>query len=333
MARNGSGTYSKVNTFVAGNTITAAGHNENWDDLVTEMTNSVAADGQTTMTAGLKLANGSAAAPALTFGTDTNNGLYRIGADNLGFTLNGSKVGDWSTTGLAITGTLSASGAVTASSTLAVTGNVAVNTNKFNITAASGNTTVAGTLGVTGAVTNSSTTEMTGDVTVNTNKLTVTAANGNTAVAGTLAVTGNATLTADVSAATVSGAVVATQANMETGTATNLLVTPGRQHFHPGHPKLWIKCDSAGATNDSYNITSITDTGVGTLDVTIATDFTDTDYVVNATAQSTGNNDMLLINNSTPPTAGTFRISSVNPATSSSHDPSAYHISGFGDQA
>lgn len=46
--------------------------------------------------------------------------------------------------------TLAASGATTLSSTLAVTGNVAVNTNKFNITAASGNTTVAGTLGVTG---------------------------------------------------------------------------------------------------------------------------------------------------------------------------------------
>jgi hypothetical protein len=33
---------------------------------------------------------------------------------------------------------------------LDVTGNVAVNTNKFNVTAASGNTTVGGTLGVTG---------------------------------------------------------------------------------------------------------------------------------------------------------------------------------------
>jgi len=37
--------------------------------------------------------------------------------------------------------------------TLAASGNVAINTNKFNITASSGNTTVAGTLGVTGATT------------------------------------------------------------------------------------------------------------------------------------------------------------------------------------
>lgn len=75
-------------------------------------------------------------------------------------------------------GTLGVTGAATLASTLAVTGNVAVNTNKFAVTAASGNTTVAGTLGVTG------------DVAVNTNKFTVAAASGNTVVAGTLGVTG-----------------------------------------------------------------------------------------------------------------------------------------------
>ena len=37
----------QVNTFVAGTTITAADHNENWDDLAAKMTNSVAAVGQT----------------------------------------------------------------------------------------------------------------------------------------------------------------------------------------------------------------------------------------------------------------------------------------------
>lgn len=46
-------------------------------------------------------------------------------------------------------------GAAAFSSTLAVAGNVAVNTNKFNVTASSGNTTVAGTLGVTGNLTGS----------------------------------------------------------------------------------------------------------------------------------------------------------------------------------
>jgi hypothetical protein len=78
--------------------------------------------------------------------------------------------------------------------TLGVTGDLSVNTNRFSVTAASGNTTVAGTLGVTGAGTFSSTLGVTGDVAVNTNKFNVIAANGNTTIAGTLGVTGATTL-------------------------------------------------------------------------------------------------------------------------------------------
>ena len=44
-------------------------------------------------------------------------------------------------------------GNVATAGTLASTGDFAVNTNKFNVTASSGNTTVAGTVGVTGAAT------------------------------------------------------------------------------------------------------------------------------------------------------------------------------------
>lgn len=50
-------------------------------------------------------------------------------------------------------GALTISGAAILSSSLAVTGDVAINTNKFTVTAASGNTLIAGTLGVTGAIT------------------------------------------------------------------------------------------------------------------------------------------------------------------------------------
>jgi hypothetical protein len=108
MARNGSGTYSKVNTFVAGNTITAAGHNQNMDDLVAEMTNSVAADGQTTITGALKGANGTVSLPAYSFASDLDSGVYRIGANNIGVAVNGAKVLDVATTGLTVTGTLTA---------------------------------------------------------------------------------------------------------------------------------------------------------------------------------------------------------------------------------
>ncbi len=106
MARNGSGTYSVVNTFVSGNSVTASGHNQNWSDAGTEITNSVAADGQTTMTGPLKAANGTVGAPAVTFASDADSGIYRIGANNVGVAVNGAKVLDIATTGLTVTGTI-----------------------------------------------------------------------------------------------------------------------------------------------------------------------------------------------------------------------------------
>ena len=45
---------------------------------------------------------------------------------------------------------LSISGAVTAASSLDVSGDVAVNTNKFNVTASSGDVAVAGTISIQG---------------------------------------------------------------------------------------------------------------------------------------------------------------------------------------
>lgn len=104
MSRNGSGTFSVPNTFVSGNTITASGHNQNWSDIASEMTNSVAADGQTTMTGPLKAANGTALAPSVTFASDTDTGVYRIGGNNIGVACNGAKVMDIATTGVTVTG-------------------------------------------------------------------------------------------------------------------------------------------------------------------------------------------------------------------------------------
>jgi microcystin-dependent protein len=99
MSRNGAGTYSKVNTFVAGAVITATAHNQNWDDIATEITNSVAADGQTSMTGVLKHANGTVSAPSMTFAADTDTGLYRVGADQLGVAIGGANVGTFGSTG------------------------------------------------------------------------------------------------------------------------------------------------------------------------------------------------------------------------------------------
>lgn len=120
-----------------------------------------------------------------------------------------------------LTTTTFSTATLTASGTASVTGDFAVNTNKFNVTASSGNTAVAGTLAVVG------------DVAVNTNKFNVTAASGNTLVAGTLGVTGTSTLgvvtatTATVSTAlSVTGVPSSTGAYRFAGTASALLSVP-----------------------------------------------------------------------------------------------------------
>ena len=84
--------------------------------------------------------------------------------------------------------TLSASSTLNVTGATGIDGDFDINTNKFTVASATGNTAVAGTLDVTGA------TGVDGNFDVNTNKFTVNATSGNTAVAGTLDVTGAATL-------------------------------------------------------------------------------------------------------------------------------------------
>lgn len=61
--------------------------------------------------------DGAVGAPAFYFTGDTNTGIYRIGADNIGITCNGAKVLDIGTTGLGVTGVIkNGDGAVGAAS-------------------------------------------------------------------------------------------------------------------------------------------------------------------------------------------------------------------------
>jgi hypothetical protein len=266
-ARNGSGTYTVPNTFVSGQPITASSHNGNWTDIAAEITNSIAADGQTTITGALKGANGTVSLPAYSFASDLDTGLYRIGANNLGIAANGAKVLDIATTGLGVTGTL------------ASTGNLAINTDKFTVNATSGNAVIGGSL------------SLTSHLNINTNKFSVLADSGNTTVAGTLgvtgattlsstlAVTGAATLSSSISAASVTGSMVATQAQMETATSNTVVATPGRVQYHPGVAKAWAKFSVAGVVAAGHNVASVTDTGTGNWTVNYTTACSSADYV------------------------------------------------------
>jgi hypothetical protein len=121
---------------------------------------------------------GTTALPAFRFATDTNSGLRSSGADSVAITAGGVDKVTVSSTGAAVAGTLSATGAATLSSTLGVTGATTLGTlsaagTSVTTLSASGAATFGSTLGVTGAATLSSTLAVTGAVTASS---TVTAA-------------------------------------------------------------------------------------------------------------------------------------------------------------
>lgn len=194
-----------------------------------------------------------ASGTAVPTGAILANSVHDLTYDNSipAWLLSGAFSGAWS-----YSGAVTITGAATLSSTLALTGNLAINTDKFTVTAASGNTLVAGTLAVTGAATLSS-----------------------TLAAGATTITGNMTASGAVSGATVAGAMVATQAQMETGTATDLLVAPGRQKNHPAHPKAHGTFNGGtGVLGTNHGLSSVTDNGTGSFITNFSTAFSGTSY-------------------------------------------------------
>ena len=85
--------------------------------------------------------------------------------------------------------------------------------------------------------------------------------------------------------------VAATQAEQETGTATNKPVTPGRQQFHQSAAKAWVVFDGTAVTTDltgvgnSYNITSVVDNATGDYTINFATDFSSIEYAFALSAE------------------------------------------------
>jgi hypothetical protein len=121
----------------------------------------------------------------------------------------------------------------------------------------------------------------------------------------------------------------ASQAQQETGSSLVVAVPPGRQHFHQSAAKVWGYVTVSGGTPTlvtSYNVTSIADTDVGRLSVTIATDLSSGDYavcpgVVRATTA---------FSSSAAHAAGSFEVwSSV--ASGTTADPESYSFAVFGD--
>jgi len=91
---------SVSNSFSSGTTISSSEMNANFTDFASEVTNSLPRDGQAAMTGQLKITAGTAAAPGLIFSTDTDTGIYRVGADTVGIAVGGAIAAQINSTGV-----------------------------------------------------------------------------------------------------------------------------------------------------------------------------------------------------------------------------------------
>jgi hypothetical protein len=123
----------------------------------------------------------------------------------------------------------------------------------------------------------------------------------------------------------------ASQAQQEAASSTTVFVTPGRQQYHPGAVKAWGKFAGAtGTLSASHNVTSVVRDSEGTYTVTIATDFSSADYVVQLGYTSAGGTRITLM--LTSQAAGTFVIRAEEDDDSVA-DPDQVFFSCLGDQA
>ena len=128
-------------------------------------------------------------------------------------------------------------------------------------------------------------------------------------------------------------AVAATQAEMETATATSdaAFVTPGRTQYHPGVAKVWCQWEQTGAhgITASYNMTSVADGGsAGNTDHLYDTDFSNTNYAI---VGMTVDDSYIYHAGSSIATTGITTVS-VTTASGSGVDKAWNHIVVFGDQ-
>jgi hypothetical protein len=194
---------------------------------------------------------------------------------------------------LAVTGDVSVNvnkfNVTAATGAVAFVGDLAINTNKFTVAAATGNTVIAGTLmgsGATGfAIDSSATQPLTLGTAATTTSVTISRAGQTTTVAGLLVVTGNATFNGTVKV----GATGIALTEIRIGTCTNPATVIGTQS------SVDVTCTIVGGVQDLRSfVISLTPTGTPPAFVSYAVGLTTATAItihwvnVDQTTQSTG---------------------------------------------
>jgi len=133
----------------------------------------------------------------------------------------------------------------------------------------------------------------------------------------------------------------ASQAEMEAGTATDKYVTPQGMNWHPGVNKAWGKHAISGAVPQmtaTWNVTSVTDSGVSRVTPVIATDFSSANYSISACAEaatttySATTTCLICVVRNATPSVTQFTLDLLEIDIGQATDPAAWYWSALGDQ-
>jgi hypothetical protein len=103
MPRNASGTYTLPLPSVISNTIIeSVWANTSLDDIAQSLTDSLSRTGQGGMTAPLRFVDGAVGAPGFAWQAETGTGFYRESTGVMSVAVQGVKLGQWSSTGFAL---------------------------------------------------------------------------------------------------------------------------------------------------------------------------------------------------------------------------------------
>lgn len=124
MGRTTNGTYSLPELpFVSGTTISSTDVNSNFSDIANALTQSLDRYGNGDMQAELRVPDGSAAAPTLSFTAETGTGFWRPGNFQMGLTMQAAQLQTWGLTAITMTRPTTITTAQTNTAGLTATGN------------------------------------------------------------------------------------------------------------------------------------------------------------------------------------------------------------------
>ena len=136
----------------------------------------------------------------------------------------------------------------------------------------------------------------------------------------------------------MAGPPVATQAQMETPTSAENIVTPGRVQYHPGVAKAWVLFSGAGtpAVTVSHNLDAVTplvDNAAGDYTINVATDFSTANWCAVGMCEDTGvGSATIWISEAAAPTAGSIRIFCAVATSAAALDSARICVAMYGDQ-